>query len=370
MESFDLKECSYYKPIQTSVPGIQISEALPKLAPLMQHGAIIREHEHASRTTTRGRRTTRTPATGRSPAAAFPSIGAIVSKELGKPDFPLPNYAVIAGGNSSRVGAGTQSGYLGAEAPAAADLEAEARRREPEAGRRRCSSSTSAMDLLEQVESGFYKTFPARPGRGAPDHARGRGPDDAVEGGEGVRPVAGAGRHARQVRRPAATATAACWPAGWWRSASRSSRCQMPDWDNHTGYAFHKQNLPPLDTALSALITDLKDRGLLDTTLVVVMGEFGRGGPAGRPTRPTGTTAATGTRRGARRSSAAGSRAGRSSAGPTTIAATVEDRPVSIADFFATICTVIGVDYTKEYNEPGRPIRIVDKGEKLVTELL
>ena len=51
-------------------------------------------------------------------------------------------------------------------------------------------------------------------------------------------------------------------------------------------------------------------------------------------------------------------------------AAMVEDRPVSIADFFATICTVIGVDYTKEYEEPGRPIRIVDKGEKVIKEIL
>src|SRR5262245_40048404 len=42
LESFDVKECSYYKPIKTSVPGLQICEALPKLAPLMHHGAVIR----------------------------------------------------------------------------------------------------------------------------------------------------------------------------------------------------------------------------------------------------------------------------------------------------------------------------------------
>src|SRR5687767_719605 len=42
MESFDVKEYSYYKPIRTSVPGIQVSEALPKFADLMKHAALIR----------------------------------------------------------------------------------------------------------------------------------------------------------------------------------------------------------------------------------------------------------------------------------------------------------------------------------------
>ena len=145
----------------------------------------------------------------------------------------------------------------------------------------------------------------------------------------------------------------------------------LPNWDNHSGFKDHKQNLPPLDAALSALITDLKDRGLLDSTLIIVMSEFGRGG-----TGRVGPNAKSSEDRGHwhRAWSLAlfggGVKGGAVVGRTNSIAATVEDRPVSIADFFATVCTLIGVDYTKEYQEPGRPIRIVDKGEKLITEIL
>ena len=67
---------------------------------------------------------------------------------------------------------------------------------------------------------------------------------------------------------------------------------------------------------------------------------------------------------------AAASRAARSSAGPTRRAARVEERPVSAIDFMATVCKALGIDYTKEFNtRDGRPIRVVDKGEKVVKEL-
>ena len=49
---------------------------------------------------------------------------------------------------------------------------------------------------------------------------------------------------------------------------------------------------------------------------------------------------------------------------------TVVDRPVSTADFFATICRALGIDHTKEYHAPGeRPIPIVEKGGKPIDEL-
>jgi uncharacterized protein (DUF1501 family) len=52
-------------------------------------------------------------------------------------------------------------------------------------------------------------------------------------------------------------------PAGWWKTASVSSPCPAA-W------------LRGLDEAFSALLDDLKDRGLLETTIVLVTGEFGR----------------------------------------------------------------------------------------------
>ena len=59
------------------------------------------------------------------------------------------------------------------------------------------------------------------------------------------------------------------------------------NWDTHTdNFEGHKRQAPAVDTALSALIQDLKERGMLDRTLVICMGEFGRtpaiNGNAGR----------------------------------------------------------------------------------------
>ena len=49
----------------------------------------------------------------------------------------------------------------------------------------------------------------------------------------------------------------------------------------------------------------------------------------------------------------------------------VIDRPVSVADFMATVCRILEIDFTREIVTPdGRPIRIVDKNEQPVTELL
>jgi hypothetical protein len=51
--------------------------------------------------------------------------------------------------------------------------------------------------------------------------------------------------------------------------------------------------------------------------------------------------------------------------------AEVIERPISALDFLATVCTILGVDYTKENQTPiGRPIRIVEKGARPIQELL
>jgi hypothetical protein len=51
--------------------------------------------------------------------------------------------------------------------------------------------------------------------------------------------------------------------------------------------------------------------------------------------------------------------------------AEVIDRPISIKDFMASVCTVLGIDYTKKAEAPGgRPVRIVDEGAKPIGELV
>jgi hypothetical protein len=49
----------------------------------------------------------------------------------------------------------------------------------------------------------------------------------------------------------------------------------------------------------------------------------------------------------------------------------VIDRPISVTDFMATTCHLLGIDYKKEVDTlAGRPVRIVDKGESLIRELI
>jgi hypothetical protein len=87
-----------FKTIDTSVPGIQISEHFPKFAKLMKHAAILRgmstvESDHKLATYH-----LHTGYQNRAGAVAFPSLGALVAKELGKRDVPLPNFVSIGRG--------------------------------------------------------------------------------------------------------------------------------------------------------------------------------------------------------------------------------------------------------------------------------
>src|SRR3954471_17274127 len=84
-----------FKAIETSVSGIRISEHFPKFAKLMKHAAIVRgmstlESDHNLATYH-----LHTGYQNRAGAVSFPSLGAIVAKELGKGDLPLPNFVSI-----------------------------------------------------------------------------------------------------------------------------------------------------------------------------------------------------------------------------------------------------------------------------------
>jgi uncharacterized protein (DUF1501 family) len=116
-----------------------------------------------------------------------------------------------------------------------------------------------------------------------------------------------------------------------------------------------------LDTALSALITDLLARHLLDKTLIVVATEFGR--PAefdsggGRGHQGTAFTCVL----------AGGGLKHCGAYGQTDeLAKTITADPVSVADLFATIHAAIGIDYTKNLYDGDRPVPITDQGHPLV----
>src|SRR5687768_10487919 len=95
-----------FRPIETSVSGIRISEHFPRFAKLMQHAAILRgmstsESDHKLATYH-----LHTGYQNRAGAVSFPSLGAIVAKELGKRDVALPNFVTIGRGPQEALTAG------------------------------------------------------------------------------------------------------------------------------------------------------------------------------------------------------------------------------------------------------------------------
>src|SRR5262249_41334772 len=140
-----------------------------------------------------------------------------------------------------------------------------------------------------------------------------------------------------------------------------------PGWDTHqNNFEGVKQLSSVLDPAWGTLMDDLKDKGLLDTTLVIWAGEFGRtpriNRDAGRDhwARSWSTALAGGGIKG-------GQVVGKTSADGTE----VTERPVDSQDFLATVGKALGLDLTRAINaSAGRPVHLVERTAKPITEVL
>lgn len=141
----------------------------------------------------------------------------------------------------------------------------------------------------------------------------------------------------------------------------------MGGWDTHTDNfkSLREKLLPPMDQGYAALIADLDQRGMLDSTLVVQVGEFGRtpkvNKQAGRDHWPKAFSAVL---------AGGGIKRGLIIGSTDKDAAEVKDRPVTVEDFSATMFTALGVDiHHVNHTAEGRPIAVVNGG-KPVTEAL
>jgi uncharacterized protein (DUF1501 family) len=138
-------------------------------------------------------------------------------------------------------------------------------------------------------------------------------------------------------------------------------------WDTHINNFDGVRRLSEvLDPAWATLMEDLKSRGLLDSTLIVWMGEFGRtpkiNGQQGRDHWANSWTAVLG---------GGGIKGGQVVGKTSKDGTTVEERPVAVADFLATVALALGVDITKRnHSNVGRPIRIVEPTAKPLKEVL
>ena len=93
--TFDLKDGSEYKAIDTTVPGIKVSEYLPNIAKQMQHMTILRSMSTGEASHPRGRYLMHTGYRQGAGGVVYPSLGSLVSNELGDPDGELPNFVAV-----------------------------------------------------------------------------------------------------------------------------------------------------------------------------------------------------------------------------------------------------------------------------------
>jgi uncharacterized protein (DUF1501 family) len=143
-------------------------------------------------------------------------------------------------------------------------------------------------------------------------------------------------------------------------------------WDTHSDNdKGHRDRLtPPLDRTLTALVEDLEERGLLESTVVIAMGEFGRtptiNPNLGRDHWPNCWSLAL---------AGGGIKTGQVVGASDEHGANPTERVVTMGDLYATLYQTLGIDWKKEYKSPiGRPIKIAnslgDTTGSPVTELL
>jgi len=355
-DTFDLKPDSKgagdFKPIATSAPGVQISEHLPKLAKLMHTGVIVRGMSTPEGAHGRAKYYGHTGYREGQGGITYPSLGAIASQELGSTTASVPNFVAIGGRSYG-------SGFLG---PKHQPLQVQS----PDKGVEDLKAIISEgqfnkrVGLLQEMESAFFKEYKAD---AITDHKtayeravklmqskEAKSFDLALEPAAS-RAKYGTGRFADGVL-----------------MARRLVEIGVPfievslgGWDTHMdNFERVKKLSGEIDSPMSALITDLQERGLLDSTLIVWMGDFGRtpnintkGAKPGRDHFPKAWSLAM---------FGGGIKGGQIIGKTDKEGAEVVERKTTAQDCLATFCDVLSIDHTKKNDTPtGRPITIVDK---------
>ena len=364
-DTFDLRPGTEnggpYRAIQTNVSGIQISEHFPKLAQLMNHGALIRSMSTGEGAHGRAKYYLHTGYKEGVGGLVYPSIGSITAKENGNPESPMPNFVSI--GNRS-----FGSGFLGARHQPLVVTDP-ARGVENLRSFVTTNQFDSRVNLLDELEAGFHRT-----------HGDGVGVAHRTTYQRAVSLMRDQGARAFDIANEPQASRSGYGTSKFGEGCLLARRLvetgvsfvevTLGGWDTHqNNFQRVAQNSTTVDSPMSQLIIDLKDRGLLDTTLVIWMGEFGRtprinarGPVPGRDHYPRAWSLAM---------FGGGIRGGQVIGRTDAEAATVVERPVSTLDFMATVCRILGIDYNKQNNTSiGRPVRIVDRGANPVTQLI
>ena len=391
LDTFDVKpdhsNGGPLKPIATSVPGMQICETMPKLARMMEYIVPIRSMSTKEGDHSRATYHLRTGYLPQGPVD-YPTLGSLLSKELGAEDAELPNFVSIAPFRSFSpaaygpgflgprrsplvVGEGGQVLSVDEQASYAQTLKVENLRQPDNVT---LSQADRRLALLNDFGIEFRNSHPGVP-TGSHESAY----------AQAVRMMRSSAVKAFELDEEDNTLREAYGKNQFGQGCLLARRLvergvpfvevslngvqgnQTFGWDTHANNFESVQKLTAvLDPAWATLLEDLRLRGLLDSTLVVWMGEFGRtpriNGSSGRDHWAVSwTTVLCG----------GGIKGGQFFGETTADGMAVKDRPVSAADLIATICLSMGIDpMAQNMSNVGRPIRIADPEAKPITEIL
>jgi uncharacterized protein (DUF1501 family) len=347
------------KAISTAVSGIQIADNFPEVAKQMQHLAIVR-----SMTSKEGAhpRATQLMHTGYLPMASvkYPTLGSLVSHEIAEKANELPSFVRVGGGGRNGGGG---AGFLGVEFDPfdIANATAPPTNARPYTDVARYKQRLNLLDQLESAAQGDKVSQETSEHRKLYERASKMilSPDmkafdlnnepDKLRDAYGRTQFGSGCMLARRLIESGVTFV----------------EVAMNGWDTHQDNFKRSATLSAqVDKPFATLLSDLHDRGMLDKTLVIWMGEFGRtpriNPNGGRDHYPRAFNVAL---------AGGGVRGGQVIGATDAGGSDVKDRPVTVSDLFQTFCKSLHIDAAKEnMSSIGRPIRIVEGG-KAVNEL-
>ncbi len=349
-----------FRAIPTSVPGVHISELMPQMAQRMQHVCVIRslntkigDHGGGAKLMMRGRRD--------EASLRYPDMGAVLARELGRADSAVPDYVSFYTQTEGRDFGG--SGFLGARyAPMELSKGTRPDNMTLPAGLSDLDHKERAdlRDLLSQQFERGRQT----PALGSHNEAyqRVRG----LMASEKLFDVTQEPQRVRDRYGPSLFGEQTLVARRLVEAGVPFVRVARAWWDSHgQNFETHQELVPELDHVMATLLDDLGERGLLDSTLVITLAEFGRT-PAINPSLGRDhfasawscTLSGCGVKGGAvyGKTDAAGQR--------------VVDGEVGAAELFATIYQALGINPQKNYYVGPRPVPLTEPGTKPIADVL
>ena len=372
VDTWDPKSNSNFNPIPTNVDGIQVSELLPRTARHMDKLAVIRsmrseENNHPE--------ATYEALTGHRPTAAmkFPSLGSIITYEKGQRG-QIPPHLLLPAWTGTRYEEYFKGAFLGSEYdamvlpdPNRQDFQIQDLVLPKSLTPQRLENRRSLQRIVEEI----YRRKVHLAEHASMDQFTSealamiltpevRQAFDLSQEPDRVRDAYGRnsfGQSLLLARRLVEAGSRFITAAGH----------EFNRWDAHQDNdERHRKMTAGLDGSLPVLLEDLDQRGLLESTLVVVMGEFGRTAELntkyGRDHWPHCWSMALG---------GGGIRGGQVVGASDDRGAYVVEREVTLGDLFATIFKAFGIDWHKEYMTPvGRPVKIANSIDDITGEPL